>query len=240
MSTSVQTRRAVLATALGAAGAATAAVLARPAAALAADGDTVKVGEDHTGSTYTRIENTTPGTQEAGFIGKASGVGVLGESVDGQGVIGRSTSGTGVQGFSDTGAGLNGFGGPYGVWADGSTIGAQGRSWTGIGVRGEATSGVGVYATATTGTALEVSGKSKFSRSGRATVAKNKSYVDISVSGGLTSHSMVLATLQSYRRGVAVAAVRINYPSAGKARIYLTKVASTTASTAVAWFVAES
>ena len=39
--------------------------------------------------------------------------------------------------------------------------------------------------------------------------------------------------------GVSIAAVRTNYPVAGKARIYLTKVASTTASTSVGWFVAE-
>jgi hypothetical protein len=78
-----------------------------------------------------------------------------------------------------------------------------------------------------------------FSRSGRATVLKGKSYADIAVTGGLTTRSMVHATLQTYRSGVSIAAVRINYPSAGKARIYLTKVASTTASTYVAWIVAE-
>ena len=50
---------------------------------------------------------------------------------------------------------------------------------------------------------------------------------------------MVHATLQTYRSGVAIAAVRKNYPRAGKARIYLTKVASTTANTYVGWFVAE-
>ena len=76
-------------------------------------------------------------------------------------------------------------------------------------------------------------------RSGRATVSKGRSYVDITVTGGLTSRSVVIATLQSYRPGVAVAAVRKNYPSAGKARIYLTRVASTTANTYVGWFVAE-
>ena len=94
-------------------------------------------------------------------------------------------------------------------------------------------------ATEVAGTALQVAGRATFSRSGRATVLKGKSYVDIVVAGGLTSHSMVHATLQVYRTGVAVAAARINYPSAGKARIYLTKVASTTASTSVGWFVAE-
>ncbi len=238
MSASIRSRREVLATALGAAGAATAAALVGPAVALAANGDTVKVGEEHTGTTYTRIENTTPGTQEAGIIGKASGVGVLGASVAGMGVIGRSTSACGVQGFSETDAGLNGFG-RVGLWAEASELGVWAKSITGQGVHGETTIGVGVYATATTGTALQVSGKAKFSRSGRATVLKRKSYVDITVAGGLTSRSMVHATLQTHRRGVAVAAVRINYPGAGKARIYLTKVASTSSNTYVGWFVAE-
>jgi hypothetical protein len=49
----------------------------------------------------------------------------------------------------------------------------------------------------------------------------------------------VLATIQTYRSGVtvAVSGVRLNYPSTGKARIYLTKIASSTSSTPVAWFV---
>jgi hypothetical protein len=50
---------------------------------------------------------------------------------------------------------------------------------------------------------------------------------------------VIHATLQTYRAGVAVAAVRRNYPVAGKARIYLTKVASTRARTYVGWFVTE-
>ena len=57
--------------------------------------------------------------------------------------------------------------------------------------------------------------------------------------GGLASNSVVHATLQTYRSGVAIAAVRLNYPTPGKARIYLTKVASTTSNTYVGWFAAE-
>jgi hypothetical protein len=240
MSASVTSRRAVLATALGAAGAATAAALAGPAAALAANGDPVKVGEENTATTYTQIENTTVGTQEAGVIGKASGVGVLGVSVPGQGVIGRSTDGAGVQGYSVNDAGLHGFGGPYGLWADGTSVGVHGRGLgDGRGIHGEATTGVGGYFTATPGAALQVVGKAQFSRSGKAAVPKGRSYVDIIVPGGFTNHSMVHATLQNYRPGVSVAAVVTGSRADGKARIYLTKVASTTATTFVAWFVAE-
>jgi hypothetical protein len=56
------------------------------------------------------------------------------------------------------------------------------------------------------------------------------------VAGGLSSTASLLATIQMYRAGVWVMGVRTNYPSAGKARIYLNKVASTTSTTPVAWF----
>jgi hypothetical protein len=50
---------------------------------------------------------------------------------------------------------------------------------------------------------------------------------------------MLMATIQTYRSGiaVAVAGVRLNYPSAGKARIYLTRVPSTTSTTPIGWLV---
>ena len=70
-----------------------------------------------------------------------------------------------------------------------------------------------------------------------ANVPADKAYVDITVPGGLGGSPAIVATLQRKRGSTSVAAVRINYPSAGKARIYLTKVASTSASTPVAWFV---
>ena len=66
-----------------------------------------------------------------------------------------------------------------------------------------------------------------------------KTYVDVTVTGGLATNSVVHATLQTYRSGVTIAAARKNYPTTGKVRIYLTKVGSTTASTTVGWWVAE-
>ena len=57
------------------------------------------------------------------------------------------------------------------------------------------------------------------------------------LTGGLRPGSSVLATLQTYRSGVWVAGVRLNYPTSGRVRVYLNKVASTTATTPVAWFV---
>jgi hypothetical protein len=171
---------------------------------------------------------------------------VIGTSVSGYGVFGTSTSSSkpATVGHSEgNSTGLLGFSsGPAMILAALAKTGVYGyaaQDATAVGVKGESTAGTGVLATATTGTALQVAGKAKFSRSGRATVLKGRNYVDITVDGGLTVNSMVHATLQTYRSGVAIAAVRKNYPSTGKARIYLTKVASTTASTYVGWFVAE-
>ena len=59
------------------------------------------------------------------------------------------------------------------------------------------------------------------------------------MTGSLATNSVVHATLQTYRSGVAIAAARKNYPTTGKVRIYLTKVPSTTSSTSVAWLVTE-
>jgi hypothetical protein len=143
-------------------------------------------------------------------------------------MVGRSVSSAGVQGYSERDAGVNGFG-PLGVWASGDEVGVTGNS----------TEGTGILAWSSNGTALQVDGKAKFSRAGRVSVPAGKSFVDILVSGGLNSKSVILATLQTHRAGVAVAAVRLNYPSAGRARIYLTKVGSTASGTWVSWFVAE-
>jgi hypothetical protein len=133
------------------------------------------------------------------------------------------------------GAGVYGrANGESAVGVHGSAYGATGVAVAGNG-KGTATGG---YFDAESGTALQVDGKTEFSRSGRASVPANRTYADITVPGGLSaSKSSVIATIQAYRPGVAVSCVRLNYPSAGKARIYLTKVASTTHTTPVGWLV---
>jgi hypothetical protein len=167
-----------------------------------------------------------------GVRGEATtGLGVVGVATTGQGVRGEATTGYGVTGRATTGHGV--FGHAYGSAARG----VLGRSDTGNGVRAEATTGVGLQAVATTGVALAVSGRATFSRSGRVSVPINRSYVDVTVPGGLVSAANVLALLQVNRTGVWVTAARINYPTAGKVRIYLNKVASTTTTTSLAWFV---
>jgi len=191
------------------------------------------------------------GNEDAGVFGDSiSGTGVLGITEKGNGVWGWSlspslaailgqslTSSTGVLGYSVTDHNLTGQG--PAAPAKTGVYGYAAQDATAVGVKGESTVGTGGLFTATTGTALRVAGKAKFSRSGRASVPKGKTSVDIAVPGGIAANSVVHATLQTYRAGVSIAAVRTNYPVAGKARIYLTKVASTTVSTSVGWFVAE-
>jgi hypothetical protein len=105
------------------------------------------------------------------------------------------------------------------------------------GVYGYSPTGTGVCARSPDGTALSVIGRANFNRSARASLPANASYVDVTVPGGLASGSNVLATLQQHRSGAWVAGVQLDTPSAGRVRIRLNKVASTTHSTPVAWFV---
>ena len=87
-------------------------------------------------------------------------------------------------------------------------------------------------------TGLHVTGKAKFpDRSGRATIAAGRAYVDVDLvsKSGLQGTPLCFANLMSNRTGVYVRAVRPNYPSANKLRIYLNK--AVTSSTHVSWFV---
>ena len=177
------------------------------------------------------MQVSAPNGTSTGIRVDASQVGVSAEQ--------HNEFGAGVQGIAQgaEAAGVAGFNqGNGGAGVTGVCSGPEG-----FGVMGNAPGGgTGGYFTTDTGTALRVNGRARFSRSGRASVPKSRSYVDITVPGGLsTTTSSVIATIQTYRSGVAVAVagVRLNYPSAGKARIYLTKIASTTATTPIGWFV---
>lgn len=172
------------------------------------------------------------------------GVGVYGSTQSGTGVFGKSGSVdvpfgnttvravTGVYGFCGHDANATGVAGETTVG-----VGTNGIATSGQGVRGEATSGIGVKAVATTGVALDVAGPAVFSRSGRVSLPAGAKFVDVTVPGGLAGKPNVLATLQLRRGNVHVLAARPNYPSAGKVRIYVSDVASTTAGTPIAWFV---
>jgi hypothetical protein len=206
-----RSRRAVLATAVGAAAAVAAATLSRPITATAASGDPLVLGQVNDSSDVTEVNgpfvfNGGEGTSLSAWANTSTAV--YGTSEKSLGVLGESHGGNGRDS-----AGLRG-------WTD--NIG-------GVGVAAENTAeGVG----------LQVYGKAQLlTRSGRTTIAAGRSYVDIDLrsKGGLTGTPLCFATLRSYRPGVYVAAVRANYPSAGKARIYLSKAVSST--TNLSWFV---
>jgi len=220
-----------------------------------ANGDAIKgvgtaTGLWGVGNNGVYAQSTASGAGNNGVFGWSSGAtgytgGVSGQadSPQGVGIWGwASANGSGAMGISGTDT-TTAAPANTGVWGwaaqDATARGVHGQTTAGQGVRGEATSGVGVYATSTTGTALQVAGKAKFSRSGKASVLAGKTYVDVTVPGGLATNTVVHATLQTYRSGVAIAAARKNYPTTGKVRIYLTKVGSTTASTSVAWIATE-
>lgn len=182
------------------------------------------------------INLSAPGTDAIGIGIAATGANAKGMQVDGGAigiqVSGQTTGGTGLDAsaFGDGSVGVIGYG-ATGVLGEG-----QGGIATSVGVRGKATTGTGGLFEATTGTAIQAIGKVKLSRSGTASIGAGKTSVDVSVPGGTTSGSMGYAVLRQYRSGVYVAAV-YRVSSTGKLRIRLNKVASSTSSTSVAWFV---
>jgi len=163
-------------------------------------------------------------------------LGVLDTIEDRVGVHGHSSSGTGVFATSDS------VSEPALVArSDAGHIGVAGIGSVGVlGATNDPT-GVGAYALAANaaGLGLLVFGKASFGRSGRASVLKNRTYVDVSLisKGGLSGSPLCFANLMSSRSGTWVRTVRPNYPVSGKMRIYLNKVASTTLSSTVAWIV---
>jgi hypothetical protein len=154
------------------------------------------------GETYNDATSTTAVSTTAGF-------GLSGASSDpnGAGVYGESSAGPGVIGFSTS------------------------TNSAGVGVFGSSPRGTGVQATSTSGIALSVTGRVRFSRSGLATIATGASSVKVALSG-VTSSSMVLATLQSSNNSNSVAGVA---PTSGSFTIYLNTAALE--SMRIAWFV---
>jgi hypothetical protein len=185
-----------------------------------------------------------------------SGIGVQGRSNTEKGVYGYSNSGPAVYGYSGTNHALwgyanggNGFG-TFGQSNDDGGVGAVGQNLItdtiGLlgapkyGVEGRAPNAigyVGVRAQAPEAAiALSVEGTARFSRSGKATVPAGRSFVVVDVPGGLSAASLVLATPQVNRPGVYVQSAVPN-ATTGQVRINLNKVASTSASTPIAWMV---
>ncbi len=129
-----QSRRAILAAALGAGAATIASALGRPLPAAAANGDAVTVGGSFVGTGLTQIQNVTNANTVFFASSTAGGVGIHGDSNSYAGVYGTSVSGPAVQGLSDSNIGVYGDGG--------SGIGVSGTSSASVGVQGQGTPGV--------------------------------------------------------------------------------------------------
>ena len=222
-----RSRRALLAAAAGAAAATVVAAVERPLPVAAVDGDIVHQGD------------TLYGTAPTSFITES---GYALEAINSGGdppLICSGPNGAVLGMTSGYAPAVVGEGGEHGVGVhggSGSATGVQGWSTSGIGVEANGGTGTGLRASAT-GTALDVVGKAKFSRSGRVLMARGRYYVDVDLrtKGGLAGTPLCFATLMTYRAGFSVAAVRPNWPTTGKFRIYLTR--ALTSSTYIAWVV---
>jgi hypothetical protein len=192
----------------------------------------------------------------AGVLGDSNGAtGVFGRTGDPNGYPGVAGISAGVYGYSgvagaagvaadgDVGVSAGGFIGVFGVGAPGMVglgdgLGPPGQYGTGIygysgsGAPPEPPDNIGVYARGDgTAIGLKVQGKAQFSRSGRTYVSAGHATRAVTYAG-VTTSSLVIATLQTYRTGVFIAAA---VPSAGKFTIYLNKAVSGT--TYVAFFI---
>ena len=178
----------------------------------------------------TGVQATSTG-ENALYAGcSGGGAAIYAEGIGGYGVLVTSNAPDRAVVFAQA---LGGSAGVHGHAGD-----SQAATQANTGVQGTTQgSGTGGYFSSPTGNAIRVQGKASFSRAGRTSIPKNRSYVDVAVSGGLASSAFVIATLQAARTGVWVSSVRVNYPTSGKARIQLNKVASTTATTPVGWIV---
>jgi hypothetical protein len=200
-------RRALLAGALGAFGAAVAGAVARVSPVHAADGDPVLIGAMNSGAGDTYIHTTS--SDGAGLIAICTGD-------DGAGLVGRAVhttgSTTGVLGEVESGGGFGVMGacwsdngravGVYGVTSSMEGTGVHGAAvhykGTNVGVLGESLSrsGIGVHAraTKTTGVALQAAGRVKFSTSGVASIPAGASRVTVTPGVAITPTAFVLLT----------------------------------------------
>ncbi len=182
------------------------------------------------------------GTNQTGIYGFSNdtnaAAGVWGDTILGTGVVG--TGAWGVYGAGDiglvgdaegAGTGVYGFAGDQAILAPPASTAVAGVAGVngGVGVRGHVSSGTGVGVLASSAsvsqTALQVSGKIKLSRSGRASVGSTSSSRKVTMAG-VTTSSYVVATMQTNVSGLYVRAV---VPTTGSFTIYLSKAPGKTA-----------
>jgi hypothetical protein len=159
-------------------------------------------------------------TDSVGAWGRAlggDGHGVRGTGKDGGGAL----AGIGVFGEGETG--VSAHGSVYGVFGVADSLGAGVTGWcvAGTGVHGFAPNGIGGVFESANRTALKTPGTVVIGarRSGRIKVAAGKSSGSLSVTG-VTTGSMVIATLASARAGVWV---RAAVAGTGRVTVYLNK-----------------
>jgi hypothetical protein len=178
-------------------------------------------------------------TDETGVFGysavSANSTGVWGDS-DGVGVAG--TGSIGVLGLGDPGIVGIATGGAQGIGVFAAVAANQTGLYGHTGAGGAPlppAAGIGVYARAETfsQTALQVVGKTKFSRSGRLLVGAGKSSVARNTLG-VTASSIVFAVLQTAETGVWV---RAAVPGTGKFTVYFNKALTTSAY--VGWWITD-
>jgi len=206
-------------------------------------GESATVIQTLSGDSFRAVTGGTGNTAVYGHADAASGHGVYGvsngTSTDSVGVWGRvfGGDGHGVRGTAKDGggtlAGIGVFGegetgvsahgvvyGVYGV-ADSLGTGVTGVCTAGTGVHGLAPNGIGGVFESASGTALKTLGKVVIGakRSGRVKVAAGKASGYVSVTG-VTTGSLVIATLSSARSGVWV---RAAVAGTGRVTVHLNK-----------------
>jgi hypothetical protein len=218
-------------------------------------------GTDPTKLTAIRDTDAVFAVDNGSVVGAKTGVAVHGHAGEGAGVMGTSdtsvgayavvgdataaqvspnTDYTGVYGFVDgTGVPPGFF--ATGVWGDSfsgegvfgsGSIGVAGVGGFGVAGFSDVPGGIGVLADSTApAIALHVNGKAHFSRSGKASVGRTRTYVSVSVPGA-TGASMVLATIQANKLGLYVKGA---VATTNRITIYLSKKPPVTVK--VAWIV---
>ena len=209
----VSTRRALLAGMAATVAAVAIDAVSEPAHG--ADGDKVILGEENTAHNPTVIHSGSSSALK-GICTTDDGA-LVGEN--------EASDGYGVRGTS-----------PYiGVNAVGGEIGVYAVSDYGKGVEALTYDGVAVSASTAVdaGSALEVSGRARFSRSGKVTLPAGKTQVTVSVAN-LDGASLVLATVQERRDDFHVLGAATD-PAHATITIYVNRKASK--ATTIAWFV---